>query len=89
MPCQADNDVPVMKGRNSFFKLYHLRPFITGTSLTVHYSKEGVYFHYLCKLSYCCIVYKIMICMSPCCVNWICWSINTAALSYLTVLSSS
>ena len=26
-------DVPVMKGRNSFFKLYQLRPFITGTSL--------------------------------------------------------
>ena len=28
------NDVPVMKGRNSFFKLYHLRPFITGTSIS-------------------------------------------------------
>ena len=22
-------DIPVMKGRKSFFKLYHLRPFIT------------------------------------------------------------
>ena len=24
-------DVPVTKGRKSFFKLYHLRPFIAGT----------------------------------------------------------
>jgi len=26
-------DAPVMKGRKSFFKLYHLRLFITGTSI--------------------------------------------------------
>jgi len=26
-------DVPVMKGGKSFFKLYHLRTIITGTSL--------------------------------------------------------
>jgi len=26
------HDVPEMKGRNSFFKLYHVRPFVTGTS---------------------------------------------------------
>jgi len=32
-------DVPVMKGRNSFFKLYHLRPFITGTSNCCHDSQ--------------------------------------------------
>jgi len=25
-------DVPVMKGRNTFFKLYHLQPFNPGTS---------------------------------------------------------
>jgi len=28
--------IPVMKSHQSFFKLYHIRPFITGTFVTMY-----------------------------------------------------
>ena len=42
----VQHDVTVMKSRKSFFKLYDLRPFITGASITVfnRFSEEYLLF---------------------------------------------
>jgi len=47
--CCLQIDIPVMKGRKSFFKLFHLRPSITGTFIYQYKANKKNIKKFICQ----------------------------------------